>query len=363
MNPKRIGSLLVVAAVGLSLTACSGVKPPVNEKYLYFKNGTGDSRTFQECVNGGTTGDWQADNDVFTVSTALRNWNILEKGGDSDVPIVSGSKPGKDPVTGADMQSGPQVKVYLTADFYLNTDCGVDGSGKVPDPKDPKKQIDAPLIQFWNKTGSRFEISDADGTFRKDKWIEMLQNTLVPAENRGVQDGTRFYTADELDNNLNGAWGKLEKQMAPSFQQILNEKVGGSYFCGPGYAGGEIVTWKEPVVREDGTFTEKDTSGACPPVKITIDHIDFFDTDVAKNRAAVYAAQLRAQAALIDAQSQVNVANELKKAGDPAILIRIKELETQLGIAQKQLESAQACASNPNCMVVVGVNSVQVSNK
>lgn len=360
---KKFSRAVVALTVVVGLSACSGVKPAVNEKYLYFTNGAGDDRKFAQCIDGGTIGPWQGDDDIYVVSTALRNWNILEKGGDSDTPIVSGSKPGKDPVTGADMQSGPQVKVYLTADFYLNTDCGPGGKGKVKDPNDKTKEIDAPLLQFWNKTGARFEISDEDGKFRKDKWIEMLKNTLVPAENRGVQDGTRFYTADELDNNLNGAWGKLEKQMAPSFQKILTEKVGGDYFCGPGYAGGATVSWKYPVVNEDGSFTEKETSGSCPPVKITIDHIDFFDAKVAENRAAVYAAQLKAQAALIEAQSQVDVANKLKQAGDSAVLLRIKELETQLTIAQKQLEAAQACANNPNCTVVVGVDSVQVTNK
>ncbi|MFU8876396.1 hypothetical protein [Micromonospora sp. SL4-19] len=43
--------------------------------------------------------------------------------------------------------------------------------------------------------------------------------------------------------------------------------------------------------------------------------------------------------------------------------MRLKELETQLAIADKQLQSVQACSSNPNCTVVVGGPAVNVNAK
>ncbi|MCW6003911.1 hypothetical protein K1W54_04845 [Micromonospora sp. CPCC 205371] len=308
-NPRRrlVKALAVAtsAAVLATLAGCS-TRPPADEVYLFYMDGSVDTKEFKECVEPNGKGPWQANNNVYTLPTSLRTWNIRPTGGDTDQPIKSSSKPGPDG------QPGPEVVVYATAEFYLNTNC--DGG------------VGSPVVQFWEKTGRRYKVSDGDGTFNEGAWRTMLLNTLVPAEEKAIREATRNYTADALDANANGVWKQMEEALGATFLTELKAKTGGDYFCGPTY---------------DRSKKE------CPPIRISITDVNFADQGIAEARARVFKAEQDAKAALIAAQSQVDVANKLSQAGRDAGYVRLKELETQL-------ESAKACAANPNCTLIVG---------
>jgi hypothetical protein len=303
---------ITAAALGLTLvgalTACS-VRPNADEMYLYYTNGSVDTKAFQECVKPNGKGPWQANNDVFALPTSLRTWNIRPTGGDTDQAIQSGSKP---TVNGSTTQPGAGVAVYATAEFYLNTNC--DG-GK-----------DSAVVKFWEQTGRRYGVSSASGEFSQDGWNRMLLNTLVPAEEKAIREVTRNYSADDLDANTNGIWKQMEGALGATFQAELLAKTGGNYLCGPGY----------------------DRAKAdCPPVRISITDINFADAGIAEARARVFKAEQDAKAALVAAQSQVDVANKLGQAGKNPSYLELKKLETWLA-------GIQACAQNPNCTTFVG---------
>ena len=305
MNRTRT---LIAAALGLTLagalSACS-TRPNADEMYLYYLNGSVDQKKFDSCVSPNGKGDWQANNDIFALPTSLRTWNIRPKGGDTDQPIKSSSKP-------VGTQPGPDVVVYVTAEFYLNTNC--DGGAK------------SPVVQFWEQTGRRYGVSDASGEFSADGWNRMILNTLVPAEEKSLREVTRNYTADDLDANTNGIWKTMETQLGTTFLAELKAKTGGDYFCGPGY---------------------DRARPACPPVRISITDVNFADQGIADARARVFKAEQDAKAALVAAQSQVDVANKLAQAGSNPNYLKLKELETWLA-------GIQACAQNPNCTTFAG---------
>lgn len=333
-------------AVGVVLPAASGcaTRPNPDEIVLYYQGGAGEDQKFQECIKPGTSGSYPVDDKVYTLPTSARTWNIRPDGGDSKDPIRTASKPTVE--AGRTTQAGQEMSVYATADFYLNTDC-TGGQG-------------SPVVQFWEKTGRRFGLSTDGGDFSEDQWRRVLINTFVPAEEKAVREVSLLYNADDLDGNIGGTWAAMEALIAPRFNAELRAKVGGDYFCGAGYDKGKQVEWQETTIdpQTGQTFTGKKT-GTCPPVRISITDINFARQDIADARSAVFRAEQEAKEAMIRAQSQVDVANTLAQAGrDPAYL-RLKELENQL-------EAARACASNPNCTIIVapaGTNVIAGTGK
>lgn len=341
---SRIAAAIFGAALIGGLAGCSVYSDP-DEILLKYKAGVGDDRVFEKCIQPGHSGGQPVDDQVFSLPTSLRTWNIRADGsGDSTQPIGSGSKPGPD------NQPGPAVVVWTTADFYLNTDCGKDG-------KDPN----SPIVQFWEQTGHRpwkdgHGVSeDGEDGFDIKAWRVMLLNTLVPAEEKAIREQTRFYTADELDANLGGVWGLMEAKLGPAFNTEVRAKVGGDYFCGAGFKRDkltgdvETVTWTEQVVGDDGKVSEIQKSGKCPPIRISITGIDFANAEIAQARANVFKAEQDAKAALINAQKDADVAKiKASSAADPNY-IRLRELEAQVALAE-------ACARNANCTVIAGTN-------
>lgn len=305
-RPIRRGAAAASALLVLAVASACSTRPPADEVYLFYKDGSVDTKEFQEYVEPNGKGPWQANNKVFALPTSLRTWNIRPSGGDTDQWIRSSSKPGPNG------QPGPEVGVFATAEFYLNTNC--DGGAT------------SPVVQFWEKTGRRYKVSDGDGVFSDEAWRTMLLNTLVPAEEKAIREVSRLYTADELDANANGVWKKMEDALGTTFLAELKAKTGGDYFCGPTY---------------DRSKTD------CPPIRISITDVNFADPGIAEARAKVFKAEQDAKAALIAAQSQVDVANKLSQAGKDAGYVRLKELESQLA-------AAQACAANPNCTLIIG---------
>jgi len=322
--------MLTASALLLTTAACS-TRAGSDNIILYYKNGAGDNKVFQECIQPGKAGSWPVDDQIFALPTSLRTWNIRPSGGDSKDPIKSGSKP-------VGTQPGPEVVVYTAADFYLNTDCT--GGQK------------SPIVQFWEQTGRRYGVStDGENGFNRKAWATMLINTLVTAEEKAIREQTRNWTADELDANLSGAWGQMERRLARAFADELRTKVGGDYFCGSGYQRGRNVTWTEPVVNADGSLGEISKTGTCPPVRISITDVNFADAGIAEARNRVYKAQQDAEAELIKARAEVQKSELLGKATSNSSYVRLREIEAQL-------EAAKACAANPNCTLVLGADGV-----
>lgn len=333
MRPHPIAAILTGALVATSCASCA-TRAPSDQIILYYSSGVGENKKFVECVEPGQSGSYPIDDETYALPTSLRTWNIRSDGGDTKDPITSGSKPANDG------QPGPEVSIFATADFYLNTDCS-DGE-------------DSPVVRFWEQTGRRYKIAkngeDGDG-FDERAWRTMLMNTLVPAEEKALREETRKYTADDLAANLDGVWRRLEAGMANTFARELRAKVGGDYFCGTGYAGGRQVSWDEPVIGADGKVSQERRSGGCPPVRISITDINFSDPGIAKARADVFAAEQRAKAALIAAQAEVDKARLLSQAAQDAAYVRLREIEAQL-------EAAKACAASQSCTLVIGADGV-----
>lgn len=348
---RRGGIFLALAAVVVTLTACSTYAAP-DQIILYYKAGTGDQRQFGECIQPGQSGSYPVDDEIYALPTSLRTWNIRPKGGDTADPIASGTLP--ETVNGA-VQPGPEVVVYATADFYLNSDC--------------KAGAKSPIVRFWESTGRRYGISadgtgeDGDGGFSQANFNRMLLNTLVPAEETALRQETRKYDADALDANTNNVWTTMERNLAPTFQQALEDKLGGKYFCGTGFAGGAKVNWTEwqPAFKNGGTsfeepeldangqpvYEEVKKSGACPPVRITITDVNFRDPNIVKSRNKAYAAEQEANAKRAAAQGDADAAAILNGAGNSPGYVRLQEIE-----AQKQ--AAEACKVSKNCTVIIG---------
>lgn len=330
------------AAVLAGLAACSAYAQP-DEIILYYNDGAGEAKTFSHCVEPGRSGDMPWDDKMFALPTSLRTWNIREQGGDSTEGIKSGTKPTPaDPTTNTPAAPGPEVKIYATAEFYLNSNCGT------PDAEGVAKDANSPVVRFWETTGRRYGIADdGESAFSEDGWKNMLLNTLVPAEEKAIREVTRDYAADVLDANLDKSWADMERKLAGTFQRELRAKLGGDFFCGPEYKRNTEVTWTEPdpdPTKPVGTMIER--KGVCPPLRVSITDVQFADPAVAAARAKVQTAVQEAQAALTKAKSDKVVAD--LAASDPNIM-RIKELENRLAIAQ-------ACAQNPNCTLVQGVD-------
>lgn len=348
---RQLATSAALATLGTGLLAACATRAPADSIVLYYQSGAGENREWAECIEPGQSGSYPVDDETFALPTSQRTWNIRPDGGDSNVPIRTGSRP--QPTLGSDgkptgaTQAGPEMLVWTTADFYLNTDC--------------RAGRDSPVVRFWENTGRRYGVStDGEDGFSADGWRAMLTNTLVPAQEKTVREQSRLYAADDLDANVNNVWLAVERQLGPEFNQQLRERMGGDYFCGTGYARGDEVAWKE--WEQDGTdaaglprFREVERRGTCPPVRITITDVGFADPKIADARAAVYAAEQEAKAKLTAAKAELDQANLLGQAASNDAYVRYKEVEARL-------KAAEACRTNANCTVIIdGGGSVGVT--
>jgi hypothetical protein len=355
---KIVRRAFTVVAAGVLVLAgaagCAAERTESNEIKLVYKSGMGDDRVFDRCIAPTTAGDPIYDNDVFTLPTDKRTWNIApdpdpkhpDPGIDQRTPIVSGTVPTTDPET-KERRPGPAVDVWLTTDFYLNWDCGWDyGKDGAKSLNKQKGSATSPIVTFFNRTGRTAQISSDSGKFDIDNWRSMLRTTLAKVEQDVIQSETRKYDADDLDANIGDVYARMEATMGPEFQKALNEKMGGDYFCGVEFDGGKIVHWTEksydPVT---GQIVETAKTGKCPPVRIDITNIDLHDKAIQDARTQTYVAEQTAKAALVKAESDKTVADLAK---DPNVM-RLKEMENERAIAE-------ACAKGGNCTLIQGLN-------
>lgn len=329
---RTISKILAVATAGgliAALAACSTVAEPDN-LVLQYTGGSLEGSTFKECIAPSTRGDGVVNDTNYYLPTSERSWAIRSDGaGDTDRPIEGGTK------QDAKGNQGPKVNVYATIRFYLNTNCD--------------KGKDSPVVKWWESVGRRkgadIDPEQTPEEQQKDAgWVQMLYATVVPKMEAAVRNSTPQFTADEVDNNLNGAYDKLAKAISTELAKEYGKP--GSWFCG--------VAYNRAAKVED--------PNACPPIDVVVTDGNYSDANIAKARADVFAAEQRARAAQIDAQSKVDVANKLKQAGAEGL--EVQRLQNELAIAQEQTKQAQACAANPNCTVIVGgAAGVNVGNR
>lgn len=336
---------VAVLAVGMQ-TGCSATRPEANEIKLYYMAGSGDDRVFRQCIAPGTAGPPEYDNDVFTLPIDARTWNVLpDKGADSNTPLLVGSAPAKDG------SSGPQVAVWYTTDFYLNWDCGFDQTKKLSGQKGAET---SPVVQFWEKVGRSAQLSNNNGDFDQGKWADMLRTRLATVERDVIQQQTKLYDAATLKDNLGDTYERMEAALGPAFQEKLQEKLGGQFFCGGEFDGGKQVTWQDPVLNANGQpqmdpvtrlpVTQPKT-GTCPPVRIDITNIDLASPQAQAAADAAYVAAQQAKAAQVKADSDQAVA---KLATDPNVM-KLREMDNEK-------EIAEACAQGANCTLIQGVD-------
>lgn len=369
MNRKifRVAGLIAVGVLATSSLAACGT--PAAPDYLlvrYDKKVNGGGLSFKQCVQPSKKAGSTYNDQNFAMPVSLRTWNIRPEGGDTATPVQTGTKRRSVPgdKVGA-TQPGPDVNVYTKTEFYLNTDCGKANAEGLSTDKN------SPIVRFWENTGRRYGVAgEGESAFSDEGWKRMLLNTLVPAEEKAVRSSSRNFDADDLDGNTSGVWAQMEQQMANAFIAELQASIGGGdYFCGPQYrrdpVTGQpmIVTWNEtaPDPSKPGQFIQVPKSGTCPPVRISITDVSFSDSGVAAARAKVSAAQLNKQAADIDAQSKVDVANKLKEAGAEGAAVQAQQ--NDLLKEQEHTKQVEACAKNPNCTVIVGNAGVNVGAK
>lgn len=301
-----------MGALIVGVAGCTTVAEPDN-LVLQYSGGSLEGSKFQACIDPASTGNGVVNDTNYYFPTSQRTWNIAAQGGDSSEWIRSSSKPGDN------NQPGPEVGVYVKADFFLNTNC-----------KDGKN---SEIVKWWETIGRRYgadidPAASAEEQSNDAGWRKMLENTLVPVMNSAVRRATKNFTADELDSDLNGSWAALKKSIEDGFSTELNKQ--GKFFCGVGY-----------------DRTNKDS---CPPITVMITDVNFADSGIAAARANVFKAEQEAKAKLIAAQAQVDEAKILSQASRDPNYMRIKELENQLA-------QAQACAANPNCTLILGGNA------
>lgn len=315
---KRGLAGLAAAVLLAGAGACSTIAEPDNMVLMY-TGGSVDGSHFKRCIDPSKRGPGVVNDSNFFLPTGERRWAIRpDDEGDTKVPIEAGSKPD------AKGNQGPKVNVYATTRFFLNTNC--DG-GK-----------DSTVVKWWETLGRRYGADvnpkeSSDEQAHDDGFVKMLYASIIPIIERAVRDSTPAFTADQIDSNLNSAYDTLEKAIE---QRLATEiQKSGDFFCGPGY--------------------DRAVKASCPALDVDVTDGAYADAGVATARAAVFAAQQRAQAAAIDTQSKLDTANALKGAG--ASGVEVQRLQNQLAIAQESTKQAQACADNPNCTVIVGAGA------
>lgn len=309
MKKTTLATLSLGLVATIALSGCS-TRAQSDEIILYYKDGVGDNKEFVECIAPSTDGKYPIDDVTYSLPTNLRSWTIAEDGsGDSTEPFIVGTKRDE---SGA----GPEVKIYATLEFVLNTNC--DG-GK-----------DSPIVNFWKTIGKKSDAHTPEG------WRKMLLNTIVQAEKSAFSVLSTQYVADDLVYTNNNARAELIAKVAPLIKTELSRKTGGrsDFFCSPAF--------------------DRNTND-CGDFYLSITDVKYVNVGIQEARDNVRAAAERAKAELIEAQSKVDVARKTAEATKlNSDYLELQKLEYELKLEQERTKQAEKCAASPNCTLVVG---------
>jgi SPFH domain/Band 7 family protein len=293
----------------LASGACATIAEP-DKVGLYYYKGSEDGYKFGFCIEPGTTGKWDSNNEVVFLPTSLRTWNIGGPGSDSGEPIISSSQPQEGQPSGVELQVWPKVT------FFLNTYCDKEGGV---------------VRQFWETLGRR-NAADTD-----DGWKKMLQDVVAAALGKVTRDVTRGYAADALVGNIGGINAEVQSKIAAQFAVELKRMSGGDFFCGPGF---------------------NRSRPECPPIEVIIKDVTFNDPGIQAARNEKQKAVELAAAKLATAQGEAAalVAEAQGKKDAAAALAGLYNSPgwVQLQMQILQLEAVRACSEKPSCQMMIG---------
>lgn len=354
---RAAGAAVLALTVAVGLTGCAKYSES-DEILLFYKSGPTEATKFEKCVSPSAKGPFQFNNRYISLPTNQRSWNVQPEGGDSNTPVVASSKP----QGGAAL--APAVNVWFSMGFYLNTTCS---------------DANSPLVQFWEKTGRKAQLSDNDGHFDAEKWKAMLQDKLVPSLTKAIGEAARKYGADQMDVNAQplgadgkpiagaaGTWQLIEAEVAATLSTQMQEKIQGNYFCGPEFIGGAEAAYNElKIDPATQVVAPVPLKSVCPPLRISITDIAYNDQRLVDARIQAYATEQQNIAAEKAAESKKKVADILAQIGDDPNYIRLQELEAAKYIAEQNRIAAEKCASaGAQCTIIVGANGgVNVSTR
>lgn len=313
---RRIARIVALVALALGVTACSYPTPAPDQVGLYYNEGSSDGYQFAYCIDGGKSNSEQEwNNSVVYLPTSVRTWNVAtDESADSREPIVVATKPREG------QPSGVPVSVWPQANMELNSNCddieGVKGGT---------------LRKFWESIGRRKQADTDPG------WKAMMLVTVVPALQKATRDVVREYDADALVANAGGILTEVQTKISARFAVELERLSGGKFFCGPAFERGN---------RE------------CPPVELIIKDVDFANPAIQAARDEKQRAAEAGAAKLAEAQGLLQSQLALNKAlADPNYRSFL--------FKQMDVEIAKACASNPQCTLVVpnGANVIVPAGK
>jgi regulator of protease activity HflC (stomatin/prohibitin superfamily) len=297
-----------------TVAACASIAPP-DEVGQYYMEGPSDGYKFDHCYDPGSSTSYEWNNSTVLLPNSLRTWNIAPQntpGADSNSPIVVNSKPEPD------QPSGVQVSLWMQTNFALNTFCGKNND-----------DANSPIVQFWEKIGRRYAANNPDG------WKGMLSSTIVTALETSARSIVRGYTADVLVSGQQRE--EVQNKIAALFQDEIKRVSGGEFFCAP-------------------TFDRKAVEQKCGEVQILLKDVDYTNAGIQAARDEKQAAIEKAAAVVAAAQGQVDAAAKLQSLYQNAAWVELQK-------AQLQLDAVKACASNPNCTIVMPGAAVNVTTK
>lgn len=186
------------------------------------------------------------------------------------------------------------------------------------------------LRQFHQEIGLKFHAYDSAG------WRRMLAVVFRPQIERSLRVETAEFNADELYGDAE-ALRQVERGVAQTLTDSINENVGAPYFCGPNFDSAEALTQQPDEVN-------------CTPFTVTLGRPLLPD-----DLAAEYNRQATAERALLT--EQANTATREERArGEQAVQEAVRGALTPEYLDYLRAKALQSCADSPNCTIVYGLD-------
>lgn len=303
--PPKLRAVVAALVAAVALAACGSTK--ADEIGLHYNGGPIEGESFEGIVDPGSGQQFIGPGDrIVTLPLTTRTYEACADVRDGDdgcdgPPIVV-------PAGG-----GGELAISIAVSFKVNTSADV-------------------LRAFYENVCRKFGCED-DG----NGWDEMLRvNFRGPIEN-ALRDSVIEFSVDELYAGLadgenasaTSTLSALEDALAAGLKENINAFAGGQFFCGPSF------NRAEPDVCPDFEFLITDVVPADDGLR------------GAYNEAA--AAEQRITTAERNAEAEVAAARGEEEAA--RILSALAMIPGYIDLLRAQ--AMEACASNPECTLVV----------
>lgn len=189
---------IMLAVVALFATGCGLSSSEVNETCLVYSGGVVEDKEFQFVMEPGSTSkSVGVGSEVYCYPNDQRSW-------------VSGQDAPEVTVVSADEVN---LTVPYQLYFKLNTDDGT-------------------LVKFHENIGVKVDAWTDAG------WLEMLNTYFAPQVDRAMDEAALAFDWRELRSSSE-VREQFQRDVVTSLKRKVTEVVGGDYFCGPNYTGGD----------------------------------------------------------------------------------------------------------------------------